>query len=125
MPMKMKAPFRVIRDPLLFFPIASAWVFFISRPLIQFFPRYAVPMSLCVSFGLRVAVLYCVGGWLAGIVGLALFHLQHQVNTPYRVTSERKSMIDAGIYGSTLLAIRWPFTLVTLGIEFHHIHHAR
>ena len=46
------------------------------------------------------------------------------MNTPYRVTSSRKSLIDAGLYGSTLLSIRWPFTLVTLGIEFHHIHHA-
>mmetsp|Transcript_6903 Transcript_6903/g.13405 ORF Transcript_6903/g.13405 Transcript_6903/m.13405 type:complete len:385 (+) Transcript_6903:72-1226(+) len=124
MPLKMKIPFRLIRDPLLFFPIASAWVFFISRPIIQFLPRYVVPIGFYFAFGLKVAFLYCVGGWMAGIVGLCLFHLQHQVNTPYRVSHDRKSLIDAGLYGSTLLAIRWPFTLITLGIEFHHIHHA-
>ena len=79
MPLKMKLPFRFIRDPLLFFPIASAWVFFISRPLIQFAPRYAVPIGLWLGFGRRVTFLYCVGGWLAGIVGLCLFHLQVRV----------------------------------------------
>lgn len=26
--------------------------------------------------------------------------------------------------GSTHLLVAWPLTLVTLGIEFHHIHHA-
>lgn len=124
MPLKFKLPFRLIRDPILFFPIASAWVFFISRPIIQFLPRYTVPAILYYVCGFKTFLLYNCAGWLAGIIGLALFHLQHQVNTPYRVSKDRKSMIDAGLYGSTLLAIRWPFTLITLGIEFHHIHHA-
>jgi len=124
MPLKFKIPFRIIRDPLVFFPVASAWVFFISRPLVQFGSRYVVPICLYFAFGSRVSLLYCLAGLLAGIIGLALFHLQHQVNTPYRVSKERRSGVDAGLYGSTLLAIRWPFTLMTLGIEFHHIHHA-
>ena len=124
MPLKFRIPFRLIRDPMLFFPIASAWVFFISRPIIQFLPRYTVPAILYYLFGFKTFLLYNCAGWMAGIIGLALFHLQHQVNTPYRVSKDRKSMIDAGLYGSTLLAIRWPFTLMTLGIEFHHIHHA-
>jgi fatty acid desaturase len=109
---------------MLFFPIASAWVFFVSRPFVQFLPRYTIPALIYTLFGLKPFFLYNIAGWVAGIIGLSLFHLQHQVNTPYRVAKSRKSTIDAGLYGSTLLKIRWPFTIITLGIEFHHIHHA-
>jgi len=119
-----RALYRLIRDPLLFFPLASAWVFLLSRPVTQLRARFVVPAALYALCGGTTAGLYLVGGWLGGIVGLALFHLQHQCNTPYRTSHAAHSFIDAGMRGSTHLQVGFPLTLVTLGIEFHHIHHA-
>jgi len=123
-PLAFRALYRFIRDPLVFFPFASAWVFLLSRPATQVQARFLVPAALYLLCGGKTAGLYLVGGWLGGIVGLALFHLQHQCNTPYRTTHAAHSFIDAGMHGSTLLEVGFPLSVMTLGIEFHHIHHA-
>lgn len=119
-----RALYRLIRDPLFFFPFASAWVFFLARPLQQVQARWLLPSIIAVTFGMKTALLYLISGWLGGIGGLALFHLQHQCNTPYRTIHEEHSFIDAGMLGSTCIYVPFPLSLATLGIEFHHIHHA-
>ena len=126
MPLWKKVPFRIVRDPIVFFPVASLWVFFIFDFRVNFMSVHAIPIAigLVTNNFKSFFVLYTVAMWIAGTIGLAIFHLQHQVNTPYRVHSDKRSGVDAGLYGSTMLSIWFPFSLMTHGIEFHHIHHA-
>ena len=87
-------------------------------------------LSFFLSFFLSLICLSLItfsrflASWVGGLIGIQLFHLQHQCNTPYRVTPAVHSKWDAGMLGSTHLLVPFPLTLVTAAIEFHHIHHA-
>ena len=128
MPFFVKLGFRIIRDPILLPFILSAWVFiifpFIKSPLETLLLRLLFYAPLYFFLGWRTTLLYLTSSWVGGMIGLQLFHLQHQCNTPYRVDHRTHSSWDAGILGSTHLLVSWPINLMTLGIEFHHIHHA-
>ena len=128
MPLLVKIGFRIIRDPILLPMILSMWVFivfpFIKSPSETLMNRAAFYLPYYCLFGFKTSFLYLVASWVGGMIGLQLFHLQHQCNSPYRVSHAKHSMWDAGIVGSTHLLVPWPLSLMTLGIEFHHIHHA-
>ena len=128
MPFFVKLGFRIIRDPILLPMILSSWVFmifpFIKSPSDAFFNRLAFYVPCYCILGSRTALLFLIASWIGGMIGLQLFHLQHQCNSPYRVDHLKHSMWDAGMVGSTHLLVPWPLTLMTLGIEYHHIHHA-
>lgn len=72
-----------------------------------------------------------VGAYLGAAAGLALFHVQHVYNppdgTPAYVVTEGWTVRDAGLLGSSHLLVREHLgragAYVTLGIEYHHIHH--
>lgn len=120
--------YRLIRDPILLPGIISAYQFWLyplvnntKETLTNRLPFY-VPLVLLL--GWKTALLYVVSAWVAGIIGIQLFHLQHQCNTPYRVQHNDHSSWDAGMAGSTHLHVAFPFTYATMGIEYHHIHHA-
>mmetsp|Transcript_25310 Transcript_25310/g.45788 ORF Transcript_25310/g.45788 Transcript_25310/m.45788 type:complete len:438 (-) Transcript_25310:74-1387(-) len=115
---------RIIRDPLLFYPLAGLYVFFLNKPVEQTFYRVAVPALIWQTLGLQTAIGYLLSAWLAASIGVGLFHLQHQCNSPYRVEDgSSRSTLDAAIQGSTYLEVPWPLSAFTFGIEYHHIHH--
>jgi len=123
----IKLLYRIVRDPLLFPIIISFWGFiifpFIKSPLETIKVRSFLYFVLYYLFNHKTLFLYILSTWIAGSIGVILFHLQHQCNSPYRVPHECHSTIDAGIQGSTYLIVPWPLKLMTLGIEYHHIHH--
>lgn len=125
-----KILFRYIREPLVFTWLATMFVFWVN-PLLKgpiqngWIERWVLYACVTVvSGGLRTPMLVFLGQVIGGWIGFILFHLQHQCNTPYRVPESEHTMMDAGLRGSTLQKIPFPFSFFTLGIEFHHIHHA-
>eukprot|EP00505_MAST-04D_sp_SCG-Rhode-Island_P003232 Stramenopile-MAST_4_protein_3232 len=128
MPSPLWLGVRIIRDPIVLPGLLSFWTFWGSLLIMNcketVFNRacFYVPFYYC--FGLQATLLHVAGAWVGGIIGIQLFHLQHQCNTPYRVNPLKHSKWDAGMFGSTHLVVWWPLSLFTLGIEFHHIHHA-
>jgi len=115
---------RLIRDPLLFFPLAGFFVFFVNKPLIHGPYRVVLPIIIALTLGPQTAFAYIAAGCLAGILGVAAFHLQHHCNTPYRVVDRSaRSSLDAAMLGSTRIPLPWPLSVFSLGIEYHHIHH--
>lgn len=133
--------FRIIRDPFVLPGLLSVWVFFLA-PI--FLARSWTGTTPASGGALYVVLLrscfllpvYLIGGgtaffnflvanWIGGIVGIQLFHLQHQCNQGvYRVSSDKVHMTDAGMHGSTFLYVPECLKWATLGIEYHHIHHA-
>jgi len=115
---------RIIRDPVLFYPLAGLWVFFLNKPLEQGFYRIVVPVLIWQILGLQTAIAYVLSAWVAAMLGVAFFHLQHQCNSPYRVENDStRSTLDAALRGSTYVEVPWPFSVFTYGIEYHHVHH--
>lgn len=119
--------YRIIRDPFVYFVLAPIWAFFIvpfCRDLKNSWPRIVIYGTVYLAFGPAPLKRMVFFQWFAGFIGVFLFHLQHQCNQPYRVPTDRRTRVDAGLWGSTYVLIPWALRWMTLGIEFHHIHHA-
>lgn len=125
---------RILRDPLVFFTIV---------PFLLFFIFYRIPgrktgqiNTILTTVGKMVEIAVIthyypgfiwkelIACWLGAIMGVSLFHLQHGVNRGYRSKNDEYNAEIAAIEGSTYLTfIPWYLKWVTMGIEYHHIHH--
>ena len=122
--------FYLIRDPLLVY----FWLVPLQWGLMFHFRKGGVTTFLGLAstlFGW-----YHVVGWtgvvhealglcLGAAFGVYLFHLQHSVNPAYRVhLHDNHDKFLGALYGSTFLHVHPILKFFTLGIEYHHIHHA-
>lgn len=121
----MRLAARFFREPAIFFGVVVPlqWP---ARPS----EWTAQVQGLAIHFGF-----YYLGGWAAWVclakacwVALVLagllFHLQHQVNPGYWKDHDHGHVHDdACLQGCSKLEIPWCLKWVTLGIEYHHIHH--
>ena len=140
LPPTRRLAYRVLREPLVFFPLASFWIFFVygsgrkgATALARWKEQFirAVSGSLLLS-GLVVTAppgkcaqavaSYCFARLLAGTLGIILFHAQHTFNPAYVVTEEW-SIFASGQRGSSFLQVPAALEWFTGGIEYHHIHH--
>lgn len=121
MPPWRRRLYRVARDPLLF-PWLVSLVFTLWRTLpgvLALSVYHARVLQVDHPYA-RALFIY----WLAWFVGVSLFHLQHQVNAPYRVADgEDTDAVCQGAQGSTFLAVPSWLKWATGSIEYHHIHH--
>ena len=131
---------RVIRHPVPFFALAPilTWYFKMRLPFELRPDRKAayrcrnkmtsLAWAVC-RYGLAarwsVLSIVLVGDYLAMLVGVILFHLQHVYRTGYVRTSDEWTRKDAALLGSSFLAVPRCLKWCTLGIEYHHIHHFR
>mmetsp|Transcript_4583 Transcript_4583/g.7916 ORF Transcript_4583/g.7916 Transcript_4583/m.7916 type:complete len:408 (-) Transcript_4583:98-1321(-) len=123
-PWYLRAAHRFVRDPFLFYPLASLFVFFINKPLTHAPMRLALPLLLWATLGAKTALWYVVATWMAGMLGVVAFHLQHHCNPAYRVpTDQDRSSFLAAMAGSTRIPLPFPLSVFSMGIEYHHIHH--
>lgn len=125
----LKWSYRLIRDPFILPNLLSVFVFWVFPYVANFqktfYTRGIFYFPFLAVCGYQTVLLYLLASWIAGMIGLQLFHLQHQCNTPYRVEGKGEhSKYDAGMLGSTHLLVPFPLTEMTMGIEYHHIHHA-
>ncbi|CAE7772257.1 des [Symbiodinium pilosum] len=115
---------RIIRDPIFFYPLASLYVFFLNKPLQHAPYRTVVPLLVYLFLGSQTFFAYLLASWIGGAIGVALFHLQHHCNTPYRCEDDSaRNHVDAALLGSTRIPLPWPISVFSYGIEYHHIHH--
>ncbi len=125
-----KICYRVLRAPIMFFLLGPLYLFWFDKVIEKrfnyLFKYIFLLIFIAFSGGAFTLVNFLLGQYLAGVFGLVLFHLQHQVNPGYWQVFDKadiSSYYRAQLHGSSYL--RMPFFLrwVTYGIEYHHIHH--
>lgn len=53
-----------------------------------------------------------------------LYHIEHTFEGVYRVPKTEFNRTAAGLLGSSYLPMPWWWQWATVGVEYHHIHHA-
>jgi acyl-lipid omega-6 desaturase (Delta-12 desaturase) len=138
--------YRIIRTPIIFFLLTPIYVFFINHLIIYYYKDnkkidkldYAKSkIFIILKIVLFYYIIYKYGGiklllsiilslYLAAIIGIMFFHLQHQVNIGYWKKFDNNNQFEydkAQLHGSSLLKVPNIFKPFTFGIEYHHIHH--
>jgi omega-6 fatty acid desaturase (delta-12 desaturase) len=122
--------YKVIRFPPLFFLIAPAYVYWINRVING-------EWSWIIKYAGLLFVLHKIGKWklvgafvgaqyLAGILGVMIFHVQHQVNPGYWKRFDETDQLEkdnAELNGASVQRIPFWLEYFTNGIEYHNIHH--
>ena len=123
-----KSVYIIIRTPIFFFILIPLYMFFVYR-LISPLHTLKIIVFFYIIFKIGKIDLIkkiLIGQLLAGIIGTMLFHLQHQVNTSYWKTFNKKDKLShdrAQLHGASILCVPNYLKWITLGIEYHHIHH--
>lgn len=128
--MYTKKAYDVLRSPVLFFPVAPFQIYFLSHVFSLEF-GFLLKYFLWICFLFRVgssklAFSYLLAQYLAGFIGLLLFHLQHQVNVGYWRPFEKDdhvSKFNAELQGASVLQIPFFLEYFLNGIEYHNVHH--
>ncbi len=139
-PWHARLRYRLYRHPLVMFLLGPVWVFMLSYrlPLGYGRARPAVRKSILIT-NLAVALLYAafylLGGlgavlfvllpiqYLAGMLGIFLFYVQHQFEETYWENQPRWAYLRAAMEGASFLRLPAPLAWLTGGIGYHHVHH--
>lgn len=137
-PMVLQKFVRVMRYPLVFFPVAAFYEWYIRHRMVVLDPasgyttRDNMINTLCV-LTYAGSVGYMVGPWLVVdmvvssyvslILGLFLFHTQHSFEDGYRRPADQWNQTEASLHGSSCTLFPWFLKWTTMGIGYHHIHH--
>lgn len=122
--------YDVFRNPMLFFLFAPLYIFWLSK--IQYnqwkmLIKYAICLGILYRVGsFKLVIAFFIAQYIAGILGLMLFHLQHQVNVGYwkRFPEyDTLSKDNAELRGASVLKVPWILDFFTNGIEYHNVHH--
>lgn len=125
-PLWFQAAHRVIRDPFVFFVWVPIMLFWVYYPICYVRQPVAIYATYYFSNYDTTFLAYNFVAWYTGcLIGVMLFHVQHQANDPYRMSSKSSAWDrdEAAMKGSTYLLVPEYLKWVTLGIEYHHIHH--
>jgi omega-6 fatty acid desaturase (delta-12 desaturase) len=133
-----KLGYRLFRSPLVMFLLGPIYMFLISH-------RYASPklgkkivrwqtyhnlgllvfgaaMSLLVGWKVFLMIQLPVI-WIAGVVGIWLFFVQHQYEGVYWARSESWNYVASGLKGASYYQLPKWLQWFSGNIGFHHIHH--
>jgi len=132
--------YRLYRHPFVLLGLGGFFVFALKHRFPWDIPRRwkrewasvwktnAVLVALLVlaglTIGLKAALLVHLPVLMVtGTVGVWLFYVQHQFEDTYWNEHTDWSYFDAGLQGSSYLALPKPLQWVTASIGIHHIHH--
>ena len=132
--------YKLFRHPALFFTMAPVLTWYIKmrlpfelRPergsVYTFYSKFVNTLSMIIryyiSYKLNIFTLVLVGDYLAMFFGIILFHFQHVYDKGYVIEDNSKwKLSHAAFIGSSYLYVPEFLKIFTLGIEYHHIHHA-
>ena len=131
--------YRLYRHPITLFIIGPAYLFFLQNRLpIGYMKNTSFWISaMATNLGIlaSVAVVYYFGGlapvlfiflpttFLAAMIGVWLFYVQHQFEYTYWEENTEWDLHDAALNGSSHYILPSFFQWMTANIGIHHIHH--
>ncbi len=129
--------YRIYRNPLFLLVIAPFLYFFLRNRVPAIYDRkiiMSVVLTNIVLLVMYLILVYYLGFWavffsmiipayIAGIIGVGLFYVQHQFPDARWFTTQEWSHVQASIEGSSLLVLPQPLEWFTYNIGYHHIHH--
>lgn len=125
LPLWSKLAVRLGRAPTLYFPAATAVDAFL-KPLFVWRDPWVL-----IGHAWRASILFSLGEWrpyaaffFGNLLVHVMLHLFHAVNTGYRARPSRWDANQAAMLGSAYVQVPLPLRFFTLGIEYHHVHHA-
>ena len=131
LPEYQKILYNIVRFPPIFFLFAPIYIFWIKKFVNhewEYIVKHTIFLSILYYFGSWKLVGFFVAAlYIRGLIGLMLFHLQHQVNVgywkPFDNENDTESRANAELYGASVLQIPRVFDIFTFGIEYHNVHH--
>jgi omega-6 fatty acid desaturase (delta-12 desaturase) len=130
--------YRAIRNPLVFLGLGPLFMFLVVNRLpIPKFGRRETTNVLLTDLAIltMVGVLSLVIGlkayvmiqlpvlWIAGIIGIWLFYIQHQFEDMYWVPNDQWDYVSSALKGASYYRMPAVLRWFTGNIGFHHIHH--
>jgi len=130
MPRYKQILYDIFRNPLFFFLVSPIYIYWICKLINHewiYLIKYSFFLGLLYYIGsFKMLFAFLVAQYIAGIIGLMLFHLQHQVNVGYWkkfAEDDKLSKDNAELRGASVLKIPWIVDFFTNGIEYHNVHH--
>jgi omega-6 fatty acid desaturase (delta-12 desaturase) len=131
LPEYQKILYNIIRFPPIFFLLAPIYIFWINKIFNhewEYMLKYIIFLNILYHFGSwKLVGFYVAAQYIAGIIGIMLFHLQHQVNVgywkPFDNDKDKVAKANAELHGASVLQIPCIVDFFTFGIEYHNVHH--
>jgi len=130
--------YRMVRNPVIMFGLGPLWGMLIEPRIVKRSMRPRIKRSVITT---NIALALLVGGlcwwlgwqefllvemplvFLAGGAGIWLFYVQHQFEDTYWRRSDEWSFAEAGLRGSSFLALPRLLQFFSGSIGYHHVHH--
>lgn len=131
--------YRFYRYPLVTFIIGPAFMFFVSNRIMwSHYKNNRMLRNSIWSMNLVLAILFTLEAWLIGwsfllvhwlivylaaVMGVWLFYVQHQFEDGYWQPTENWNHAQAAVHGSSYFKLPRFLQWISGNIGFHHIHH--
>jgi acyl-lipid omega-6 desaturase (Delta-12 desaturase) len=129
--------YKIFRQPIFFLIVAPFLYFFIKSRIPGIWTRSVVISVLCTNIAVALIylpLLWYFGFWtivfvfapaayLGGMLGVALFYLQHDYGEAEWFTTPNWEHTHASLAGSSLIILPQPLEWFSHAIGYHHIHH--
>lgn len=133
-----KLAYRLYRNPFVMLALGPILVFLISNRLNR---RGAKRRERLNTYLINAAIVAFNGGlgallgwkslllvqapilWIAGMMGIWLFYVQHQFEESYFEKDDKWSFVKAAVEGSSYYRLPRLLQWITGNIGFHHVHH--
>ena len=125
-----KLLYKILRNPIIFFLFAPLYIYWVNKIIngdIEYIIKYVILLCILYHIGsIKLVLCFILAQYIGGMIGIMMFHLQHQVNVGYWkpiVKDEQLSKDNAELLGASVLQIPSFIDYFTSGIEYHNIHH--
>ncbi|EFM11102.1 fatty acid desaturase [Paenibacillus curdlanolyticus YK9] len=137
-PPRLKLAYRLYRNPLIMLVLGPLLVFLVTyrknRPGAKRREKLNTYMTNTAIVALYIVLGQLLGWksvllvqtpilWVAGMMGIWLFYVQHQFEDSYFENDDKWSYVQAAVEGSSYYQLPRLLQWMTGNIGFHHVHH--
>jgi len=125
-----KLLYKIFRNPIIFFLFTPVYIYWINKIIngdIIYIIKYSILLYILYKIGsIKLVLCFILAQYIGGMLGIMMFHLQHQVYVGYWKPIEKDDQLskdNAELLGASVIKIPVFLDYFTSGIEYHNIHH--